>query len=648
MLKSFTGPIYPFLKIFLLALAVLTVARTCHVVIFFQHVESFGQIVHIFLQGLRIDIMLISTLFILPVIIFTVMHTLFGSNIRKTKKILTFWSVITVVSMVFFELITPWYMSEYGARPERKFFEYLDNPREVMMMLWGMYGFLIFGIAIITSISAVAMHRMTTGFIVTASRWSTGKLILALPLVVLLMMISIRSSLDHRPLNPSTVAFTDNTVANALPLNSLYSVLYAIYRMKDESSASEIYGNLSKSIIENRVYQEKIKHNPYSLQATNNSKSTTAARNLVIILEESLGARFVSKLGGAALTPNLDELALEGWWFTNLYATGTRSVRGIEAVVTGFLPTPARSIVKLPNSQSGFFTLASHLRPFGYYSRFYYGGNAQFDNMKGFFLGNGFHEVIEQSDFVESSFLGSWGASDQDVFNRIHEDLKKSGTKPLLSVVLTTSNHTPFDFPTNVNAKFEVPLKSRENAIRYADAALGDFIAKAKKAPYWKNTIFLIIADHDQRVADFVNPDNAEKASGRKIYFPTEGFHIPGLILGDSIQPLQTNNIISQIDLPPTLLALLGVNAPQPMLGTDLTQIDQHYSGRAIMQYNNLMAYLDGDSMAVLRPGMAPLTGHYQDNQFIPMSSKKLDDLGEIALAHALWANISYQEGSYH
>ena len=145
--------------------------------------------------------------------------------------------------------------------------------------------------------------------------------------------------------------------------------------------------------------------------------------NLVIILEESLGATFVESLGGVPVTPNLEKLKHEGWWFEQLYATGTRSIRGIEAVTTGFLPTPAQAVVKLSLAQRNFATLASILGQHGYESEFIYGGEAHFDNMRGFFTGNGFSLITDQKDFKSPKFAASWGVSDEDLFDKTHERL---------------------------------------------------------------------------------------------------------------------------------------------------------------------------------------------------------------------------------
>lgn len=143
------------------------------------------------------------------------------------------------------------------------------------------------------------------------------------------------------------------------------------------------------------------------------------------MLQESLGAQFVQSLGGKNLAPEFDKLLNQGWSFDQLYATGTRSVRGIEAVVTGFTPTPARAVVKLDKSQHNFFTLAALLQQEGYATQFIYGGESHFDNMKSFFLGNGFADIVDFDDIEQPEFVGSWGASDGDLFRQADKELQQ-------------------------------------------------------------------------------------------------------------------------------------------------------------------------------------------------------------------------------
>src|SRR5690606_26669033 len=162
---------------------------------------------------------------------------------------------------------------------------------------------------------------------------------------------------------------------------------------------------------------------------------------------ESLGAKYTGHLGGLDLTPNLDALSRQAWTFTRAYATGTRSVRGLEALVAGFPPSLSDAVLRLPDAQAGFFTLAQLLRTQGYRSRFIYGGEAHFDNMKGFFLGNGFDELYDRKSFHQPAFVGTWGVSDEDMFDKLHELLSRPGDAPTLTLTFSVSNHSPWEYP---------------------------------------------------------------------------------------------------------------------------------------------------------------------------------------------------------
>jgi len=206
--------------------------------------------------------------------------------------------------------------------------------------------------------------------------------------------------------------------------------------------------------------------------------------NLVIVLEESLGADTVGSLGGWDITPELDKLANQGIWLERLYATGTRSVRGIEAIISGFTPTPMVSVVKLADTQTNFFTLASLLKKQGYRSSFIYGGEAHFDNMRRFLLNNGFQTVIDQDDYDQPVFASAWGVSDEDLFNRAHEELSKAGQQPFFSLIFTSSNHEPFEIPPGRVGPEDDPEGTRKTAIKYADYAMGRFLDKARASAY--------------------------------------------------------------------------------------------------------------------------------------------------------------------
>ena len=260
--------------------------------------------------------------------------------------------------------------------------------------------------------------------------------------------------------------------------------------------------------------------------------------------------------------------------------------------------------------------------------------------MKSFFLGNGFSDIVDFKDIQNPNFVGSWGAIDEDLFNQADVELNKlhNSKQPFFSFIFSSSNHDPFEIPEGIVtpiqyskeelARYNEKELSRHKAIQYADYALGKFIAKAKQQPYWQDTIFLIVADHDAR------------ALGSDLV-PIKNFHIPGVILNSDKQPFIDNRIVSQIDLAPTLLSLMGVTNFSPMLGHDLNRSD--ISERAIMQYADNFAYMNAKGVSILQPQKKPLSFNYdlENQQLMPVLDNKA--LTDIALAHALWGSLAYE-----
>ncbi len=354
-------------------------------------------------------------------------------------------------------------------------------------------------------------------------------------------------------------------------------------------------------------------------------------KNIVIVVEESLGARFVGRLGGQPLTPELDRLADDGIWFSNLYATGIRSARGLEAIVSGFPPSPARSVLKLGLAQGDFYTIAHSLKPLGYTSYFMYGGESHFDNMRGFLMNNGFDQTSDVNDFDTYRFKGTWGVSDEDLFDRAHRTLSEVDG-PFLALIFSSSFHSPFEFPDGRIELHEEPKQTEHNAVKYADFALGGFVRALKAGDYWDDTIVLIVADHDER------------PHGMSLV-PIDSYHIPGLILGKHIEPQEFSKIASQIDLLPTLLTLANVSGNAPFIGDDLLALPEGARGRAVMQFGNNHALMVGNDVVIHRPSRPPAQYLYANGK---LTEAPLDrDLAERALALAHLPGVMYGERMY-
>ncbi|MCO7640194.1 LTA synthase family protein [Pseudomonas sp. S 311-6] len=617
---------------FLIASLILfLVSRTGLALWQWDRVSAVQDFWRIWLGGLRIDLAMLGMLAALPLFL----SPWLGHSPRATRWT-AIWFRVCWLLLAIMEAATPQFLAEYDTRPNRLFFIYLVYPEEVLSMLWTGYKLSVGGAIIgVAAMLWIGFKLFPLNALPDARRAWGWRPVLSVVFAAL-AFISIRGTLQHRPINPSTVAFANDAMVNALALNSFYSVTYAAYRMKDERSAESLYGDMAPeeaiAIVRTTADLPATPDNPAipTLHRQQASLTVDKPRNLVLIVEESLGAQFVGSLGGQNLTPELDALAQEGWFFTRTYATGTRSVRGLEALTTGFPPTPAEAVVKMPNAQTGFFTLAELLGRQGYGSRFLYGGEAHFDNMRGFFLGNGFDEVVDLPRFsTKPEFVGSWGASDEDMFKELDHLLMQQRGKPEFILAFSVSNHSPWEYPEGRITPDGEP-DTVENTVRYADWALGRFFETARTRPYWDDTVFLVVADHDARVYGATD-------------IPVERFHIPALILGGSIAPRTDDRLISQIDLPPTLLSLIGISSEHPMIGSDLTV---RSPGRAIMQFGDNYGYLRGDQLLVLRPNRAP-----QQYRWTPEGQEAVStdsELAHIARGHVVWPSWAYRERSYH
>ena len=634
------GPFAPLIVMLFVGLVILSLSRIGLVLWKFERVDATGKLTEILLQGIRVDIIQLSLFALIPLVLapFLAIKPLF----KVWQKFTTIWVISAIVLLVFLEAATPGFIAEYDVRPNRLFVEYLKYPQEVIGMLWGGFKIHVFASLGFLLLSTWLMRRFMQPWSQAKPSWSNRKVWLVWPLIFLLTAFAIRSSLGHRPANPALFAITQDSMINSLVLNSGYSVFYAIYDLQHESKSSQIYGKMDRAEIF-KLTGATDSEIP-TLKTLVPSAKRDKPLNLVIILQESLGAGFVESLGGKPVTPNLEKLKNEGIWFEQLYATGTRSVRGIEAVTAGFQPTPSESTVKLSLSQKNFFTLASLLTKQGFNAEFIYGGESHFDNMRSFFLGNGFNQITDQKDFKNPVFMGSWGASDEDLLNKTHAQLMAhhASGKPFFTLAFSSSNHAPFEFPDGRINLYEQPKATDNNAVKYADYAIGQFFEKAKKSPYWKDTLFLIVADHDIRVRG-------------DTLVPIEHFHIPGLILGADIKPQYIKSISSQIDLPVTVLSLMGISGQHPMTGRDLSKEPTDYLGRAMMQYNDNFAWMQqtavGNNVVVLREGKPPAHGIYDiaakhlNETPPPQNAKQLE---QRALANSLLPALLYSEQRYH
>ena len=375
-----------------------------------------------------------------------------------------------------------------------------------------------------------------------------------------------------------------NIFAQEMQANGVYKFYYAFTH--SELDYAQFYPTLEEAEAEATLLQQM---NAPAIERTVAAKGQEQRRNVVLISVESLSAEYLALYGNDDnRTPFLNELVDKSLFFTNLYATGNRTVRGLEALTLCIPPTPGESVVKRKDNKNK-FTTGSVFRSKGYDVKFLYGGDSYFDNMKDFFTGNGY-EIVDSKSFSpqEVTFSNIWGVCDEDMANKaikVMNEQAKTG-KPFFNHWMTVSNHRPFTYP---DGKIDIPptLKKRIGGVKYTDYALKHFFELAKQQEWYKNTLFVIVADHC-----------ASSAGSTEL--PLDGYRIPCFIYADFITPKKVDTLVSQIDVMPTVLGLLNFEYTSKFIGQDV--FSGHYTPRAYIATYQDLGYLSPTHLTIVSP----------------------------------------------
>ena len=273
--------------------------------------------------------------------------------------------------------------------------------------------------------------------------------------------------------------------------------------------------------------------------------------NIIVIVLESWTADLIKALGGEPnVTPNFDNLRKEGLLLTQMYGSGYRTDQGLISILSGFPSQPINSIITTPSKSEKLPSLTKELVSKGYSTSFYYGGEIEFANMKSYLVNTGFQKIIDKQSFTKQQLNSKWGAHDEFVFQKQIQNLADEKT-PFFSVMLTLSTHEPFEVPMQTPFTGNTDEEKFKKAAFYTDHCLADYFTAAKKQSWFKNTLFILVADHGHHLPKNRNMDTPE------------GRRITALILGgaltDSLQGKTLDKICNQNDIPTTLLAQLNL-----------------------------------------------------------------------------------------
>lgn len=488
------------------------------------------------------------------------------------------------------------FFDEFDARFNTVAVDYLLFPTEVFVNIWDSYPVarVVAGCAVIAALATWLARPWLRRGLVAPTRFVLRLRDLgAWAAVGLVLFFSSRQAQTR---------WSGDRVLNELAGNGEFSFMYAA------TTNNLDYGAYYATVPRDEAYTRaaRLSAAPNATPAApggwerrvTNGPPPERPRNLVLILVESFGSEFWGSLGRQpSLTPRMDALAARGTLFTHLYASGNRTVRGLEGVLSSFPPLPGDSIVKRDRSDH-VATLARTLGAAGYETAFLYGGRGVFDDIRSFTTANGFARFVEQKDFRDPVFTTIWGVSDEDLFRRaVAEAGELAATgKPFFEGMLTVSNHKPYTYPPG-RIPEDPERRRRDHAVKYTDWALGLFFELAAKEPWYQDTIFAVVADHGARVYG-------------KQTIPIPSYEIPLLVV-DPRQPAprRIDVLGGSLDVGPTLLGMLGLDYPSVYFGRDLLR-DTGSERWAVMHHNRDVGFLRGDHLVVL--GLGKTIEHWQ------------------------------------
>ncbi|MDB5202380.1 MAG: sulfatase [Ferruginibacter sp.] len=520
------------------------------------------------LYGLRMD-MSMAAYFSLPIGLF-ILASLFFRFFQR-PLIYQMFSGLLLLLCCFLVLSDLNLFKAWGYRIDASVLKYMKNPKEMyasisyLPVFWLLLGFL-FVWFLVALLFANRISKWLSQIVPAEKRW------LALPVLLLMIgtfIIPLRGGLQLAPLNQSSVYFSANNFANQAAINAPWNFMYSLNHNLESATNPFIYMDGKDA--------ELLRHQLYASSPDSTLTPQTVKPNIIIIVWESLTKKVIGlSRDGQPVTPGFDSLRKEGLYFSDIYATGDRTDKGIVGVLSGYPAQPTTSIVKVPSKAAKLPMLSREFRKAGYQTSFYYGGELEFANMKAYLLGGAFNQFISIGDFQKKDLSSKWGAFDDVVMHRLVSDQSRIN-EPFFTTWLTLSSHEPFETPVPTVIKGSSDEDLFLNSLHYTDSTVFEYVQHCKQQPWWSNTILVIVADHGHRLP----------ATGKRL----DDFKIPLLFLGGALpMPAQViKKTGDQTDIAATLLAMTGRNATAFNWSKNL--LDSTSKPWAYFSFNNGFGY---------------------------------------------------------
>tara|TARA_R110001583_G_scaffold83631_5_gene220744 strand:+ start:35850 stop:37814 length:1965 start_codon:yes stop_codon:yes gene_type:complete len=568
----------------------------------FSEIEfSFINFIKIFGIGFLFDLGSLSYILVFySMYLLLLPKQLYGS---KLDKVLTYFSYAFALFIIIFSFLAELtFWGEYQKRFNFIAVDYLLYTYEVVQNINQSFPIpFIVGLLIVITFIAIKIAKNKNAYNATFNN-SDSFFIKIIPAFFWMLILS---SFHINVKNDQAEIFS-NQYENEITKSGIYS-FFAAYN-SNELNYNDFYETKPSDTVFNTI-RHLVNSKNDSLTGVSKSikrhifnTGEEQKPNVIFIGLESLSASFMNRFGNEKnLVPAIDSLAKESIFFTNLQATGTRTIRGMEALAVCIPPTPGRSIVKRENSNN-IFTIGEVFKQKGYTNTFFYGGDGHFDNMNIFFGNNGFNIVDRKKEHRlnevfstkrtqitddEVTFENAWGVCDGDLYDKVlkEADAQYKLQKPFFNFVMTSTNHKPYTYPDGI---VDIPSgKNRDGALKYTDWAFQKFFKEAKNKPWFKNTVFVIVADHCAY-------------SAGKSEINVKSYHVPAFIynLKDK-EPEEVHKLSSQIDIFPTLFGYLNWGYESNFFGKDITKM-QPKDERALIANHRKLGLLKQNKLLIL------------------------------------------------
>ena len=531
--------IFQLLSIYLLFIIIFAIQKPMFMLYYHDLYDniSIKEWFQVIAHGLPLDFSFAGYLTIIPGLL-TIASIWILKSILKKLYLIYYILVALFISAIF--ILDIGLYEYWGFRLDSTpLFYFFTSPKDAMASAG--FGMILGGVVALLCYAAILFSTLYFTTIIWIRKYKIPFHRLYQSLIILvitaLLFIPIRGGFTVSTMNIGKVYFSDNQRLNHAAINPCFSFIDSFTRQSNfEKQYRYVEANEANEIFNEIIENPKV-NTPTTL-------INTTRPNIILIIMESFSSFLLETLGGEpGLAPHLNTIADEGVLFTNFYANSFRTDRGLVSIFSGYPAQPTTSIMKYPRKTQSLPSIPKALKAEGYHLYYYYGGDADFTNMRSYLMSMGIDNIVCDKDFPASQRLSKWGAHDEVVFDKLWDNLSDGQIEaPFFVAMQTSSSHEPFEVPYN---KFE---EKRLNAFAYTDECIGQFIEELKSSSLWNNTLVMLVPDHLGVYPFDVNVQSSNR------------FKIPLILTGGVItESKRIDTIGSQIDMAATLLSQLDI-----------------------------------------------------------------------------------------